>query len=97
MTNWDDEKECLKAVKRDGFALKYVENQTPEICLEAVKQCGQSLEYVKSQTPEICLAAVKENEWALQHVNKKFYTSDLKAFILTSYDKKVTLNYFEFI
>jgi len=52
--------EALEAVKQDGYALKYVKEQTPEICLAAVKQDGHALRYVKEQTPEICLAAVKQ-------------------------------------
>ena len=42
---------CLEAVKADGFALKYVEHQTPELCLEAVKEFGMALQFVKEQTP----------------------------------------------
>jgi len=34
-------KNDLEAVKQNGYALKYVENQTEEICLEAVKQKGE--------------------------------------------------------
>jgi len=48
MTNWDDEKECLKAVKENGWALQYVKNQTPEICLAAVKEDADALRYVKT-------------------------------------------------
>lgn len=47
----------LEAIKKDGFALKYVENQTPDICLAAVQQIGNALRYVKNQTPDICLGA----------------------------------------
>jgi len=58
----------LEAVKRNGFALRHVKNQTPEICLEAVKESGYAFKYVKDQTPEICLAAVKQNGYALNFV-----------------------------
>ena len=33
-------------MKQNGYALQYVEEQTPEICLAAVKQNGYSLRYV---------------------------------------------------
>ena len=36
----------LKAVKQDGYALQYVQNQTEEICLEAVKQNGYARYYI---------------------------------------------------
>ena len=58
----------LAMVKEDGYALQYVEEQTPEMCLIAVKKDGYALKYVKEQTPEICLTAVKQNGWALKFV-----------------------------
>jgi len=52
--NWNNKKECLEAVKQNGYALKYVKNQTKKICLEAVKQNGLALKFIKNQTDEIC-------------------------------------------
>lgn len=69
-------KEVLKMVKQDGWALKYVKEQTPEICLEAVKQNGYVLRLVKKQTPEVCQAAVNQNCNALQYVKDKFMLKD---------------------
>lgn len=40
------EKEALKTVKQNGYALPYVRDQTEAICLEAVKQTGYALLYV---------------------------------------------------
>ena len=67
----DDEESCLRIVKVNGWALKYVKDQTPEICLEAVKQNGRTLEYVEDQTPEICLEAVKQHGFALKYVKEQ--------------------------
>ena len=64
--NPDNINECLEAVKRDGYALQYVKEQTPEICLEAVKTDGYALQYVKEQTKDICLEAVKTDGLALR-------------------------------
>ena len=64
-----DEKEALEAVKENGYALRFVKNQTLEICLEAVKQNGDALRYVNNQTLEICLEAVKQDGDALRYVN----------------------------
>jgi hypothetical protein len=58
-------------VKKDGYFLQYIDEQTKEICLEAVKENGYALQYVKEQTPEICLAAVKQHGWALQYVKEQ--------------------------
>ena len=70
---WYDEKYCLRAVKNNGHALRYVKEQTPELCLRAVKNYGDALRYVKEQTPELCLEAVKEDGDALSYVNKKVF------------------------
>ncbi len=61
----------LNAVKQNGYLLKYVKNQTPELCLDALKQNGYALRYVKEQTPEICLTAVKRYGHALQYVKEQ--------------------------
>ena len=47
---WSDKKQCMEAVKQDGYSLKYVKEQTEAICMEAVKQNADSLQYVKEQT-----------------------------------------------
>ena len=50
----------LEAVSRDGWALRYIKNQTVKICLVAIKQDGRALRYVENKTKEICLAAAKQ-------------------------------------
>ena len=95
---WDDlsekknlsGKEALEAVKKNGYALQYVINQTPEIRLEAVKENGYALQYVINQTPEICLEAVKENGNALQYV-KEYMFSNKDIEIDGKYFSKETL------
>ncbi len=54
-----------KIVRLNGYALKYVVNQTDEICKLAVCQDGYALYYVKNQTDEICKLAVQQDGWAL--------------------------------
>ena len=39
-------KEALKAVKKNGYALQYVKDQTEEVCLAAVEECENALQYV---------------------------------------------------
>src|SRR3990167_9047465 len=68
---WSDEKQCLRAVEQNGYALRYVKEQTEAICLEAVKQDGYVLQYVKEQTEAICLEAVKQDGDALQYVKEQ--------------------------
>jgi hypothetical protein len=60
----------LDAVRRDGYVLQHVHDQTEEICLAAVKQNGHALQFVYDQTEEICSAAVKQNKKAVQHIDR---------------------------
>ena len=69
---------ALEAVKKGGYSLQYVKEQTPGICLEAVKQDGCSLQYVKEQTPEICLEAVKQDGCSLRYVDKSVFDNTLE-------------------
>ena len=77
--DWNDSEYCLAAVKRDGYNLRFVKNQTPEICLVAVKENGYALKFVKEQTPEICLEAVKEDGHALEFVKEQTFEICLEA------------------
>ena len=63
--------EALEEVIKDGYVLRYVTEQTPEICLAAVKQNGYALKYVREQTPELCLAAVKQDGYSLKYVREQ--------------------------
>ena len=47
--NWSNKAYCIEAVKRNGYALRFVKEQDKEICIEAVKQDGDALSYVKEQ------------------------------------------------
>ena len=42
--------EATKAVECNGYALRYVKEQTPEVCLKAVERNGCALRYVKEKT-----------------------------------------------
>ena len=68
--DWNDSEYCLVAVKRDGYNLEHVKEQTHEICLEAVKQNGHALEHVKEQTPLI-IHSLKKYHRSLYSVFKK--------------------------
>ena len=44
---------CLSAVKRNGLALKFVNDMTLEICIAAIKQNFIALNYIDSVTAKI--------------------------------------------
>ncbi len=67
--NWENEKECLKAVKHSADLLLYVVNQTEEMCIIAVKKNPWVLLSVREQTPKICLEAIKQDIRHLSMVN----------------------------
>jgi hypothetical protein len=67
----EDTNFVLEVAKQDGYVLKYVKEQTPEICFEAVKQDGLALKFVKNQTPEICFEAVKNKGFALIFIKEQ--------------------------
>ena len=48
--DWNNENDCLEAVKINGTFLQYVKNQTPEICMEAVKSTGWAIQFVENPT-----------------------------------------------
>jgi len=64
-------KKDLEAVKKNGWFLEYVKNQTPELCMEAVKQNGLALKFARDETPELCMEAVKQNGLALKYVENQ--------------------------
>ena len=43
------ESEALKAVENNGYALRYVKDQTEAVCLKAVENNGYALQYVKDR------------------------------------------------
>jgi len=59
---------CLKAVESDGYALRYVKDQSEAVCLKAVESDGDALQYVKDQSEAVCLKAVERNGYALRYV-----------------------------
>ena len=61
-------KESLVACEQDGYALRYVKDQTEAICKVACEQDGYALQFVKDQTEAICKVACEQNGDALQYV-----------------------------
>lgn len=68
------EKEAMKMVRQDGYALQSVPEaqRTEEMCLVAVTQAGGTLKSVPEalRTMEMCRVAVRQDERALESVPK---------------------------
>jgi hypothetical protein len=58
----------MAAVRQNGYALEYVNEQTEEICIAAVRQNGYALEYAKIQNELMCLEAINTNPFIIQYV-----------------------------
>lgn len=58
----------LEMVKRNGYNIRGIVEQTHEMCLVAVKGAGLALQFVKEQTEDICSAAVNSCGLALRYV-----------------------------
>lgn len=57
---WSDTKFCMKAVESNGYALRYVKEQSEAVCLKAVESNGDALQYVKVK--EIFYKIIKKNK-----------------------------------
>ena len=55
--------EALEEVIKDGYVLRYVTEQTPELCLAAVKQDGDALQYVNSKIFEELEKPCRSSWW----------------------------------
>ena len=53
---------ALKAVESDGYALRYVKDQTEPVCLKAVESDGDALCYVLEKSLFVKIAAVLKIE-----------------------------------
>ena len=49
--------EAMKAVENNGYALRYVKDQTEAVCMKAVENNGDALRYVLSVELFVKLAA----------------------------------------
>ena len=85
----EDEDVLVRAVKKSGCALEYVDKEIQkdhlEIVIEAVKPNGHALKYVDKEIqkdhPEIVIEAVKQNGDALEYVDKEIQKDHLEIVI----------------
>ncbi|MFH7767649.1 DUF4116 domain-containing protein, partial [Acinetobacter sp. BSP-28] len=54
----------FNSLKKYGFALKYVHQQTEQICQAAVQSNPQAIKYVKEQTEGLCYMALRKDGMA---------------------------------
>lgn len=81
----------LSIVKKDGLALKYINNQTEDMCMEAVKQNPHALQFVINQTYNICIKALDGDIFAVGHIRNENNERVIK--LGREYKKQLKLSY----
>ena len=63
----------ISMIQQNGYVIKYIKEQTPELCALAVQKDGLALQFIKQEfkTDEICKLAVQRDGYALQYVENK--------------------------
>ena len=54
------EKAQIEAVKRNGYAIRFIPNPSPEVQIEAVKRNGCAIQYITNPSLEAQIEAVKQ-------------------------------------
>jgi len=68
---YEDYEICKLAVQEDGYALRFIKEQTEELCKLAIQQNSWALQFVKEQTEELCKLALKKHCLTLQFVKEQ--------------------------
>ena len=61
----ENTKKQLEAVKKNGYAIRYIKNPSLEVQLEAVKQNGYAIQYIKISS----LETINENDSVSKRTN----------------------------
>ena len=65
-----DEKDCLKALRKCGLSLRFIDKQTEEMKLVAVTQNGYALQNIYEQSDAVIDAAIEQNPDAYIYVRR---------------------------
>jgi hypothetical protein len=87
---------CIEAVKNNGNALIFVNEQTYEICKYAVQSKPSMIKYVNNQTIDICVEAVYEksivNLFHVRDINNIMYIIDNYPDLLKKHKNSYYMN-----
>ena len=67
-TKMPTEAEQLAAVKKDGYAIKYIKNPSEQVQLAAVSQEAYAIDYIKNPSEQVQLVAVKQEPFAIKYI-----------------------------
>ena len=75
----------LEAVRKSGYAIKYIDNPSLKLQLEAVRQDGYAIQYIKNPSKEVQLEAIKEYEHSIEYIDKPLLEVQLEAVRMDGY------------
>ncbi len=78
-TDWNDEEQCWKAVRKNGENIKYVKNPSDAMVMEALRQDAYNIEHTKPQKSDLCMVAIDYDAYALSRIHKQTYRMCEKA------------------
>ena len=67
-TKMPTEAEQLAAVKKDGYAIKYIKNPSEQVQLAAVSQEAYAIDYIKNPSEQVQLVTVKQEPFAIKYI-----------------------------
>ena len=67
-TKMPTEAEQFAAVKKDGYAIKYIKNPSEQVQLAAVSQEAYAIDYIKNPSEQVQLVAVKQEPFAIKYI-----------------------------
>jgi len=62
------EKVQLAAVRKNGYAIRYIKNPSEQLQLAAVRKNGYAIRYIKNPSEKVQLAAVQQDVEALEYI-----------------------------
>lgn len=77
--NANSEQMKLEAVKRDGYAIQFIDNPSEQVQLAAVKRIGYALHFIDNPSENVQLAAVKQNGRAIKYIDNPSDKVQLEA------------------
>ena len=83
------EEQQLKAVKKDGRVLNFIENPSEKVKLAALCENGCNIQHLDRSNEKEQIVAVKENGWAIEYIKNPSEIVQLTAIVedIRAYDK----------
>ena len=78
-----NEKAQLAAVRRDGYAIEWIDNPSEAVQMAAVKQNGYAIGYISKPSEAVQMAAIQQDGYAIECIKKPTINVKLVAKLLS--------------